>query len=62
MTAVLIFTVYFRTASSKVFYRFRRAVVVQERLKQRLWQKQLEVEGLINPGAISEHLKEDESE
>ena len=58
LTAVLIATVHLRIASSRVFYKFRAAFVVQNRLKQQLWQKQLQLENLINPGAVSERTKD----
>ena len=52
LTAVLIATVGLRTASSRTFYKFRAAYVLQSRLKQQLWQKQLQLESLINPSSI----------
>lgn len=54
MTAMLIATVLLRTTSSRNFFKFRKAYVKQNRLKQQLWQKQLVMETLTNPGAISE--------
>ena len=58
LTAVLIFTVYLRSTENSIFYKLCVINVEQNRLKQSLWQKQLELEGLINPAAISERLAE----
>ncbi len=54
LTAVLIATVHLRTSSSRIFYRGRRAFVVQGNLKLKLGEKQLRLEQLITPGSISE--------
>jgi hypothetical protein len=54
LTAVLIATVQLRTVSSRTFNRFRVAFVKQNRLKQQLWQKQLQFESLVNPDAVSQ--------
>jgi hypothetical protein len=58
LTAILLATVGLRSASSRVFYKFRGALIIQNRLKQQLWQKQLQLESLINPGAISQRMKQ----
>ena len=55
LTAVLISIIHLRTASSRMFFKSRASLVTQNRLKQQLWQKQLQFESLINPGAISEN-------
>jgi len=60
LTAILLATVGLRSASSRFFYRFRGALIMQNRLKQQLWQKQLQLESLINPGAISERMKQND--
>ncbi len=57
-TAVLIFTVSLRSANNRIFYELCTINVEQGRLKQQLWQKQLQLENLINPAAIAEHLGE----
>ena len=57
-TAVLIFTVYLRSANNRIFYKLYMHRVEQSRLKQELWQKQLQLEGLINPAALSQRLDE----
>jgi hypothetical protein len=56
MTFVLIFTVYLRSANSRIFYKLCTANNEKSRLKQQLAGKQLQVENLINPSAISKHL------
>jgi len=51
--ATLILTVYLQGSRNRVFYTLQRYRVEQGRLQQELWQKQLRVEGLINPASIS---------
>jgi hypothetical protein len=55
-TAVLLLVVYVRSADSRIFYQRCAVEAEQRRLKQELWQKQLQVESLINPAAVSERL------
>jgi len=57
-TAVLILTVCLRSADNRIFYKLRTIDAEQGRLKQQLWQKQLQLESLINPAAVSERLGE----
>lgn len=52
VTAALILTVHLRIDSARAFNQCRGAYVEQGRLKQQLWQKQLELESLINPESI----------
>jgi len=54
--ATLILAVYLRDSNHRTFYELRRCKIEQDRLRQELWQKQLRVESLINPAAISERL------
>ncbi|MHC4155151.1 MAG: hypothetical protein ACYST6_09565 [Planctomycetota bacterium] len=56
VTVVLILTVVVRSANHRMFYRLCSLNAEQARLKQQLWQKQLQVESLTNPAAISERL------
>jgi len=56
-TAILIFAVYLRSANNRIFYEFCRYRSEQSRLKQKLGTKQLLLEGLINPAAISQRLE-----
>jgi len=56
LVAVLIFTVYLRNAENRIFYKLCLISVEQEHLKQKLWQKQLQIENMINPAAVSEKL------
>jgi hypothetical protein len=58
-SAVLILTVSLRSADNRIFYKLCRVGAEQSRLKQQLWQKQLRLENLINPAALSEHLDEE---
>jgi len=53
-TAVLIFTVYLRSANNRIFYKLYAQESEQGRLIQELTHKQLEVENLINPAAVSQ--------
>jgi len=55
-TAVLIFTVYLRSADNRIFYRYCTITAEQNRLKQELCNKQLQVENLINPAALSHRI------
>jgi hypothetical protein len=59
LTAFLIFTVYLRSADNRIFYQICRLNTEQDRLKQQLWQKQLYLENLINPAAVSQRLGEE---
>jgi hypothetical protein len=56
ITFVLIFTVYLRSANSRIFYKLCAANSEKSRLKQQLAARQLQVENLINPSAISKRL------
>ena len=53
---ILILAVYLRSANHRVFYTLRRQTIEQHRLQQELWQKQLRVEVLTSPGAVSHRL------
>jgi hypothetical protein len=55
-TAVLIFTVYLRSADNRIFYQLCVCTAEQNRLKQQLWQEQLLLENLINPASVSRRL------
>ena len=61
-TAVLIFAVYLRGANNRVFYKLSQYNAQQNQLKQRLGAKQLQLESLINPSALSKRLKEPETD
>jgi hypothetical protein len=63
LVGISIFTVHIRSEMARSFYKLRIAQVQQGRLRQDLWQKQLQFESLINPEAISEYSKpRDEAE
>jgi len=55
-TAVLIFAVYLRSANNRIFYELCECNAEQNRLKQELGTKQLLLESLINPAAISQRV------
>jgi len=56
VTAILILSVHLRNVNNRIFYELCVRRAEQTRLKQHLWQKQLEVERLINPAAVSRRL------
>ncbi len=56
-TAVLIFAVYLRSANNHIFYKLCACRSEQGRLKQELGAKQLQLEGLINPAAVSQRFE-----
>lgn len=56
VTAVLILTVYLHSANNRIFYVLCKYKAEQNRLLQQLGTKQLHLESLINPVAISRHL------
>lgn len=55
-TAVLIFAVYLRNVNNRIFYQLYTLEMEQSWLIQELTQKQLEVESMINPAAVSERM------
>jgi hypothetical protein len=58
LTAVLILTVYLRSASNRIFHKLYSISIRQNRLKQQLGNKQLRLENLINPVSVSQRLDE----
>jgi len=61
-TAVLIFAVYLRSANDRIFYELSACNAQMSRLKQELGTKQLLLESLINPAAISQRVVESNTE
>lgn len=61
-TAVLIFAVYLRGDNNRIFYELCAYEAKQGRLKQELGTKQLMLEGLINPAAISQRIAEPDTD
>jgi hypothetical protein len=57
LTALLIGATSVRISSSRTFNKFNTAMIIQNRLRQQLWQKQLELKGLTSPGAVSERIE-----
>ena len=58
LTAVLIFTIHIRTASSRVFNRYTRAQAQQKILRQELRTCQLRFESLTTPRRLLEQVPE----
>jgi hypothetical protein len=56
VTAILILTVHLRNINNRIFYELCVRRAEQGQLKQQLWQKQLQLESLINPAAVSRRL------
>ena len=61
-TAVLIFAVYLRGANNRVFYELSQYNAQQNQLNQELRAKQLQLESLINPSALSKRLEEPDTD
>ena len=61
-TAVLIYAVYLRSANNRIYYECRKCDVEQSQLKQELGAKQILLESLINPAAISQRVDESYSD
>lgn len=51
--------VYLRRTENCEFYKFRSSQVKTARLKQQLWQKQLQLENYISPASISNVVKDE---
>ena len=54
ITVVLIVTVYIRNAENQQFYKICEIRAEQSRVGEQLCQKQLRLEGLLNPAVLSE--------
>jgi hypothetical protein len=61
ITAVLIYAAHLRGSRQQVFYKIRQAQKQEESIKWSLRQKQIELEGLVNPASISEHTVQETS-
>jgi len=57
-TAVLIFAIFLRGANNRAFYRLSQYNARLHQLKQSIGVKQLQLESLINPSALSKRLQE----
>jgi len=57
-TSILLFAVYLRNANNRLFYELSMEHAEQSRLSQTLGAKQLRLESMINPAAVSERLDE----
>ena len=58
LTALLTLTVYLRTEESRIIYRVCATNAEQNRQRQVLWQKQIRLENLTNPTAVSKVVAE----
>ncbi len=56
VTGILVFAVHVRATASRAFYKFQVAHIKQNTLNAELKQKQLQLESLINPAAVSKRL------
>lgn len=56
-TGILILAVYLRSLNNRIFYELSLETDEQERLNEELGDKQLRLERLINPNAVSERLE-----
>ena len=61
-TGILTLTVYLRHLNNHTFYQLSAESAQQARLNEHLGEKQLRVEELTNPSAVSERLEEPKSE
>jgi hypothetical protein len=59
ITAVLIYTAHLRGSMGQIFYKTRLAEKQDETIRWGLRQKQIELEGLVNPASVSEHTTRD---
>jgi hypothetical protein len=59
ITAVLIYAAHLRGSMGQVFYKTRQAEKQEETTRWSLRQKQIELEGLVNPASVSEHTSQD---
>jgi len=57
-TGILILAVYLRSLNNRIFYELSLETDEQERLNEELGDKQLRLERLINPTAVSERIEE----
>jgi len=58
VTILLLVAVFLRSSNDRMFYNLCRQQAQQKRLKQQLWQKELQVQMRLNPSEISQHLSE----
>ncbi|MHC5089174.1 MAG: hypothetical protein ACYSOT_06140 [Planctomycetota bacterium] len=52
VTTFLIFTILLRTSASRMYFQHDQLLVKQKELLQKLWQKQLQFECLVNPAGL----------
>jgi hypothetical protein len=59
LTATMIGTAHLRISASKMFHKARQAQTRQTHLRQQLWKKQIELEGLLQPQKVLPYLSEE---
>ena len=57
-TGILILAVYLRNANNRIFYELSNQKAMQSQLNKDLADKQLRLERLINPSAVSERIEQ----
>jgi len=58
LTGILILAVYLRSSNNRIFYELTTQTGKQRVLNKNLTDKQLRLEGLINPSAVSERIEQ----
>jgi hypothetical protein len=58
VTASMVFAVYLRISCDQFFYKYTRITTEHSRLKQQLWNKQLQLESQLSPTVIMSHLSQ----
>ncbi len=61
ITAVLIYAAHLRGSMGQVFYKIRLAQKQDESIRWSLRQKQIEIEGLVNPASVSQYSEREEA-
>jgi hypothetical protein len=56
ITTLLILTIELRSQTSRIFYKYRLEVVKQAKLKQSLYQHQIQLENLTSSPSLSKYL------
>jgi len=58
LSFVFLSAIYLRRVQNHAFYRFRTCQAKQTRLKQQLWQQQVQLDLLINPASIGRAVRD----
>ncbi len=57
-TAILVLGISLRSDENSAFYKLCQVTTNQSRVKQQIWQKQMELESLLNPEKVSKLLEQ----